>query len=132
MTDAGGNTRSWTPQELSRIETADELQVSCYRPDGTLRPYVTIWAVRSGDDAYIRSAYGPGNGWFRRARAAGAGRVRVGGLEADVTFEAPAPGVHADIDRAYHAKYDRYDARIVDTVVGPRVVDVTLRLDPAG
>ncbi|NED68670.1 DUF2255 family protein, partial [Streptomyces sp. SID10244] len=60
---------TWTDDELNRISDADELQVSSYRSDGTLRPFVTIWAVRSGDHIFIRSAYGRDNGWFRRALA---------------------------------------------------------------
>ena len=120
----------WTPDELAVVESTDELRVASYRPDGTLRPAVTIWVVRVGDHAYIRSAYGPGNGWFRRAQASGTGRVQIGGLEKEVAFAAPTPDVHPALDAAYHAKYDRYGARIVDTVVGPSVVDVTLRLDP--
>jgi hypothetical protein len=121
---------SWTSEALARIETADELGVSSYRPDGTLRPFVTIWVVRVGDEVYIRSAYGPGNGWFRRAQTTGTGRISVAGTEQDVTFAAPASDVHAAIDAAYHAKYDRYGPAIVGTVVGPEVVAVTLRLDP--
>ena len=121
---------TWTSDELTRIGGAEELQVSSYRPDGTLRPYVTIWDARVGDDLYVRSAYGPGSAWFRHARAAGTGRIRAGGIEKDVTFEAAPPDVHADLDAAYHAKYDAHGPQIVGTVVGPQVVDVTLRLVP--
>ena len=121
---------AWTSDALSRIDAADELRVASYRPDGTLRPAVIIWVVRVGDDVYIRSAYGPANGWFRRAQTSGTGRVTVGGVEQDVDFVAPAPDVHAAIDAAYHAKYDRYGPAIVGTVVGPEVVAVTLRLVP--
>lgn len=124
---AGGG---WSRAALERLDATDEVQVSSFRPDGSLRPYVTIWAVRVGDDVYLRSAYGPRNGWFRRARAAGTGRLRVAGVEADVRFLAAAPDVHGEIDAAYHAKYDRYGPRIVGTVVGPGVVDVTLRVVP--
>ena len=123
-------TSTWTSEALTRIDTADELRVSSYRPDGTLRPSVIIWMVRVGDDVYIRSAYGPGNGWFRRAQTSGTGRITVAGIEQEVAFVAPGPDVHAEIDAAYHAKYDRYGPGIVKTVVGPAVVDVTLRLVP--
>jgi hypothetical protein len=41
-----------------------------------LRPYVTMWVVRANDELYVRSAYGPNNPWFRRAKASGAGRRR--------------------------------------------------------
>jgi hypothetical protein len=33
------------------------VEVSSYRPDGSLRPFVTIWVVRVGDDVFIRSTY---------------------------------------------------------------------------
>ena len=38
---------AWTDEELRGIGGATELQVASRRPDGTLRPYVTIWGVRS-------------------------------------------------------------------------------------
>jgi hypothetical protein len=121
---------TWTTEELSRIGGAEELRIASRRKDGTLRPYVPIWVVRAGDDLYVRSAYGPDNPWYRRARASGAGRVRAGGVERDVTFAAAAPDAHAGIDDAYHAKYDRYGAAIVGTVVGDHAVPVTIRLVP--
>lgn len=121
---------AWTPDELARIDRSDELQVTSARPDGTLRPPVIIWVVRVGDEVYVRSAHGPSNGWFRHARAAGTGRVHVGGFERDVSFVTPEGDVHAGIDAAYHAKYDRFGPTDVGPVVGPQVVDVTLRLDP--
>src|SRR3712207_8294259 len=73
LTTAGDTSRgeftmpTWTPDELSRIGGAEELQIASLRPDGTLRRYVTIWVVRVGDDLYVRSAYGKDNPWFRRA-----------------------------------------------------------------
>jgi hypothetical protein len=91
---------------------------------------VTIWTVRVGDDLYIRSAYGPDNPWFVRAKASGTGRIRAGGIEKDVTFGQPDPGVHADIDAAYHAKYDRHGPQIVGTVVGAKAAENTFRLLP--
>ena len=120
----------WKMEELARIGDATELQIASLRPDGTVRPYVTIWVVRTGHDLYVRSAYGTDNPWFRRAKASGAGRIRAGGLERDVTFTEVAPEAHAAIDAAYHAKYDRHGPRIVGTVVGPQVEAVTIRLLP--
>jgi len=133
MTERGmterGMTR-WSSGDLGAIGRAEELQVASTRSDGSLRGYVTIWVVRAGDDLYIRSAYGSSNPWFRRAQAAGTGRIRAGGVERDVTFAAAAPDVHPAVDAAYHAKYDRHGPAIVGTVVGPQVRDVTLRLVP--
>ena len=121
---------AWSKEELQRIGAADELQLASLRRDGTLRPYMTMWVVRAEDDLYVRSAYGPNNPWFRRAKASGAGRIRAGGLERDVTFAEATPGVHADIDAAYHSKYDRYGPAIVGSVVGPEAEAVTIRLVP--
>ncbi len=121
---------TWTNEELSRIGEAEELHLASGRPDGTLRPYVTMWVVRTGDELYVRSAYGPNNPWFRRAKASGSGCIRAGGLERDVTFAKAARAVHADVDAAYHAKYDRYGPRIVGSVVGPQADAVTIRLVP--
>ncbi len=110
----------WKEDELRRIGGARELQLATTRPDGTLGPYVTMWVVRADDELYVRSAYGPDNPWFRRVEASGAGRIRAGGVERRVTLAEPAPGVHASIDAANHAKYDRYGPEIVGTVIGPR------------
>jgi hypothetical protein len=49
----------------------------------------------------------------------------------EVRFAAADPDAHEAVDAAYHAKYDRHGPRIVGCVVGPGVVDVTLRLEPA-
>jgi hypothetical protein len=91
---------------------------------------VTIWVVRANDDIYVRSAYGPNNGWFRRAKASGVGRIRAGGVERDVSFAEPPADAHPDIDAAYHAKYDRYGPAIVGSVVGEQATKVTLRVVP--
>jgi hypothetical protein len=120
----------WTNDELEKVGHAEELQLASIRPDGTLRRYVTMWVVRAGDALYVRSAYGPDNPWYRRAKESGAGRIRAGGLERNVTFADAAPEVHAAIDAAYHAKYDRYGPGIVGTVVGAAAGAVTLKLVP--
>jgi hypothetical protein len=122
---------AWTEDELERVGDAEELEVASYRADGSLRPFVTIWVVRSGDDLFIRSAYGPENGWFRRAKASRTGRIRAGGVERDVAFVDATPESHTEIDAAYETKYRRFPAKIVQTVVGPSVIDTTFRLAPA-
>ena len=121
---------SWTADELDRIGDAEELQLASRRPDGSLRPFVTIWVVRAGDYVFVRSAYGYGNPWFQRALKAGQGRIQAGGVERDVMFE-PHPETDAAIDAAFHAKYDRYGRAMVGTVVSPEAVRSTLRVRPA-
>ncbi|HEY9477587.1 MAG TPA: DUF2255 family protein [Microbacteriaceae bacterium] len=121
---------AWTPDELLRVGDALELQITSERADGTMRPYVTIWVVQVGDGLYVRSAHGVDNPWFRRAKASGAGRIRAGGLERDVTFVAAEGDVHEAIDAAYHVKYDPHEPEFVAPVVGAHAAPGTLRLQP--
>lgn len=121
---------NWNPEELRAIGEADELDISSGRPDGTLRPFVTIWHVAVEGRLWVRSAYGPQNGWFRRAAASGTGRIRSAGIERDVSFSAPTDIPHEELDAAYRRKYARYPAQYVAPVVGPVAATSTLRVDP--
>jgi hypothetical protein len=121
---------AWSPADLAAIGNATEYEISSLRPDGSLRPFVTIWGVRHGDDLYVRSAHGPGNPKFRRALQSGEGRIRAGGVERDVAFETPGPDVADGITAVYHAKYDRYGPGPVGAVVTPEAILSTLRLVP--
>jgi hypothetical protein len=120
---------TWTPDELRRIEDAQELEVAPQRRDGTLRRPVPIWVVRADDDVYVRAAYGPGSGWHRLARRSHAGHIRAGGVERDVAFEDADSAVYDQVDAAYRAKYGRY-ASIVDGITNSEARASTLRLVP--
>jgi hypothetical protein len=120
---------TWTEEELAIVGAADELYVSTRRLDGSLRRGIPIWHVRIRDAIYIRSAYGPENGWFRRAKRTGLGRISSGGVEKDVTFE-PTAALSDEITAAYRAKYDRYGPALVRTVTGGDVLGTTLRVVP--
>lgn len=130
MTDTAPET-GWTADQLERIGRAEELQLASRRPDGTLRTYTTMWVVRVGDDLYVRSAGGPDRPWYRHATAAGAARLRAGGVETDAAFERGGGDFEEAIDAAYHHKYDLYGRRTVGSVVGETAHQVTVRLIPA-
>ncbi|WP_028047962.1 DUF2255 family protein [Cellulomonas sp. URHE0023] len=121
---------TWTADELRTIAQVDELQVASRRPDGSMRPFVTIWFTVLGEDVYIRSAHGPQNGWFRRSRESRTGRVRIGDVEKAVAFQTGDDAPHDAIDAALHAKYDRYGPGPVGAIVGPSAAEVTLRVLP--
>ena len=123
-------TTSWTPDELSRIEAADELEIAPRRRDGSLRRPVPIWIVRVGEHLYVRAAYGSGSGWHGVARTSREGRIRAGGVEKDVTIEDADAAVNDQVDAAYRAKYDRYAASIVDSITYARARATTLELVP--
>ena len=124
--------RAWTPDELEAFGGSDEIRISSVREDGSARTPITIWIARLGDELYVRSAHGPDNGWYRRARASRAGTITAGRRTTKVRFEDGDPAVAGPLNDAYHAKYDRYGPAIVGTVVSEDAAGATLRLVPAG
>jgi hypothetical protein len=121
---------AWTSDELTRIGTADELQIASARPDGTLHNPRTIWVVRVGDHLYVRSMYGRAGGWFPATQVRHEGHIRAGDVGKDVTFADADPDLDDQIDAAYHDKYRRYGERIIGGVVNPEARAATIRLVP--
>jgi hypothetical protein len=121
---------AWTNDELAAIGAADELEIAPHRLDGTQRPPVTIWVVRTGDDLYVRSYRAGGSAWFRGAEITHEGHIRAGGVDKDVTFVDVDRGLDGPIDDAYRAKYHRFDASYVDPMVAPAAQATTLKLVP--
>jgi hypothetical protein len=121
--------RGWTSDELDAIGAAEELDLASVRRDRSLRRPVTMWVVRDGDDVYVRSVNGRGSSWFRGARNRHEARIRVGGIEKDVTL-VETDAANDPIDAAYHAKYDRRYPSIVPSIVTPEARAATLRLVP--
>ncbi|MDP9223136.1 MAG: DUF2255 family protein [Actinomycetota bacterium] len=121
---------TWTTDELDRIGATDELEIASFRSDGTLTSSRTIWVVRVGDDLFVRSVNGRTSAWFRGTQVRGEGRIRVGGVEKDVTFVGVDGDVANRIDDAYRTKYRRYAASIVDPTLTAEARSATLKLVP--
>jgi hypothetical protein len=120
----------WTSDDLTRIGTADELELASVRRDGTLRKPRTIWVVRVGDDLYVRSMYGRTGGWFPATQVRHQGHIRAGGVDKDVTFADADRDLNDQIDAAYRDKYRRYGERIIGGVVNPEARAATIKLVP--
>ena len=120
----------WTSDELTKIGTAEELEIASLRRDGTLRNPVTIWVVRVGDDLYVRSVNGRTAAWFRGTQARHEGHIRAGGVDQDVTFVEADPDINDQIDDAYRTKYRRYAASIISHIVSPEARSATIKLVP--
>jgi hypothetical protein len=86
--------------------------------------------VRDGDDLYVRSVNGRTAGWFRGTQRSHQGHVEAGGVRMDVTFAAPEDGIDEELDAAYRAKYRRYSASIVNSVLTPQARSATVKLVP--
>jgi len=121
-------TAAWSPDELQRIGTAGELHIAVKRADGTLRRWTPIWVVCADDQVYVRTWYRRDTGWFGQALRSRRARVRVPGLEADVTVEDIGEGTagpRESIDIAYHTKYGAGSA----SMVSASAATTTLRLN---
>jgi hypothetical protein len=122
-------TAPWSPDDLRLIDAATELRIAVRSTDGSLRRWVPIWVVSAGDRVYVRTWYRRDTGWFGRALRSQQARIRVPGLEADVTIDDigdASPQVTADVDAAYRTKYGRGGA---DSMVTATAAATTLRLN---
>jgi len=120
---------TWTSDELSRIDAADELDLASVRHDGTQRNPVAMWVVRHGDDLYVRSVNGRTSTWFRAAQARHEAHIQAGGVDKDVLL-VETDDVDDELDAAYRAKYRRYAESIVGSIVSPQARAATLKLVP--
>lgn len=117
----------WSNAELSAIAGNDDLFVSPFREDGTTYGTPTqTWALVVDGKVYVRAANGPSSSWYRAAVAQGAGRVRVAGVDYEVTFEAAGDENEAAIDAAYEAKYPGSSAVPIMQGQGPKSASVRI------
>ena len=123
---------AWSEHELAEVDSRDEVRISSLRKDGTLTGSRIIWAVRLGDEVYVRSVNGRDSAWFRSTRARHEGHLQVGRLAKDVTFVDidESDEIEALIDRAYASKYRNYAKSIVDHINGVEARAATIQLVP--
>ena len=120
----------WTSDQLDKFGKAEEVQIASVGRDGKLRKPVTVWAVRHGDDLYVRSVRGRDGHWFRGTQERHEGRIRAGGLQQDITFVEADHNIDDEMDAAYRGKYRRYAGRILESVPTPEARSSTLKLMP--
>jgi hypothetical protein len=120
----------WTSDELEKIGAAEELRIASVHRDGTLQKPVTIWAVRQGDDLYVRSWRARTSTWFRGAQERHEGHIRAGGVDKDVTFEDADHDLDDQIDAVYRTKYHRYSDSYVPPMISPEARATTTKLVP--
>jgi hypothetical protein len=126
-------TVAWSPDELERIGTAEELEIATSRADGTRRRAVPIWVVSVSGQVYVRTWYRRDSGWFGHAVDSRRARIRVPGLEVDIAIEDVGDDqaeLRASVDAAYRAKYGRYGETSMDRMVTDDAAASTLRLIP--
>jgi hypothetical protein len=120
----------WTGDQLDKFGKAEEVQIASVGRDGKLRKPVTVWAVRHGNDLYVRSVRGRDGHWFRGTQERHEGRIRAGGAQQDITFVEADHNIDHEIDAAYCDKYRRYAGRILESVLTPEARSSTLKIVP--
>ncbi|TME36673.1 MAG: DUF2255 family protein [Chloroflexi bacterium] len=120
----------WTSDQLDNVGRAEEVQIASLGSDGKLRKPVTVWAVRHGEDLYVRSVRGRSGHWFRGIQERHEGRIRAGRVQQDVTFVDADHGIEDEIDAAYRAKYRQYAGSILNSVLTPEARSTTIKLVP--
>jgi hypothetical protein len=120
----------WTSDQLDKVGAAEEVQIASLKRDGTPRRPVTVWAVRYGNDVYVRSVKGRRGSWFQGTLERHEGYIRAGGVHQDVTFVDADHRTDDEVDAAYRAKYRRYAGRILDSVLTPEARSSTIKLVP--
>ncbi|KRC39036.1 MULTISPECIES: DUF2255 family protein [Oerskovia] len=97
---------AWTTDQLRTIIEHEDLFVSPFREDGvTYGTPTQTWALVVDGKVYVRAANGKDSRWYQAAITQKAGRVRVDGVDYEVTFEDAGSDDEAAIDAAYEAKY---------------------------
>jgi hypothetical protein len=120
----------WKSDQLDKLGKAEEVQIASARHDGTLRKPVTVWAVRQGDDLYVRSVKGRTGSWFRGTQEKHEGLIRTRGVQVDVTFVDADQAIESEIDGAYRTKYRRYAGSILNSVLTSEARSSTIKLVP--
>ncbi len=120
---------AWSKAEFSRIADSDDLHVSPFREDGvTCGTPTWIWSVVVDGALYVRAYSGRSSRWYRAAVKQKAGRITVGGLTKEVSFEPVDGAVQDRIDDAYRAKYR--ESPYLGAMIGARARSATVKVMP--
>jgi hypothetical protein len=120
---------AWNPARLDLIAAAKEIEISSLRDDGALTKPVTIWAVKVGDELYVRSVRGDHGGWYRAAEVRHEGRIEADDTAVDVAFEDASHHLDEELDAAYKEKYG-YPSSPVDSITTDAAKATTIRVVP--
>lgn len=107
---------TWTHAELQHLRDAWEIDVICWRDDGSLHGPVTLWHCVLEKELFVRPMRGGEVEWLFWALRTGHGQITIGDVARDVQWQLAAPGVRIPLDSALHEKYDRFGAGAVRAI----------------
>ena len=93
--------------------------------------WLPIWVVTADEEVFVRTWHRRMTGWFGQVVNNRGARVRVPGLETEVSVDDLGGGtepLRARVDDAYRTKYGRYGDGSLGRMVSDSAAATTLRL----
>ena len=119
----------FSPDDLKKIDDADDLHISPLREDGkTYGTPTWIWAVAVEGDLYVRAYNGVKSRWHQAAIKQKTGLIRAAGMIREVSFEPVQGALNKIIDEAYKKKYK--SSPYLSSMISPRAEAATVRIIP--
>lgn len=121
--------KQFLPDEMNRIDKADDLHIAPFREDGkTYGTPTWIWAVIVDGDLYVRAYNGVNSRWYKSALKQKAGRIIAAGITREVRFEPVHGDINSVIDEAYKKKYN--DSPYLSPMISNRSRAATIKIIP--
>lgn len=120
----------WTPEEVHTVGEVEEVRVTPLAGDGSPLQSVTIWAVTSGDDVFVRSVHGTKARWYRHVTETGRGVFDAGDVSREVAFQPATEVENQAVTDAYNAKYAAQPDQFRRPMVEGVSVGATLKVVP--
>ena|SRR5699024_2674076 len=124
-------TSQWTPEQLDKFTSADDLHVSPFYADGkTYGTPTWIWSVVVDNNIYVRAYNGQNSRWYQSDMAQGAGKIKIADEEFEVNFIDAAGSSELDlkINAAYQEKYQ--DSPYLPPMLQAEPVSATVKILP--
>lgn len=121
--------KQFLPDELNRVDKADDLHIAPFREDGkTYGTPTWIWEVVVDGDLYVRAYNGVNSRWYKSALEQKAGRIIAAGITREVRFEPVHGDINSVIDEAYRKKYN--DSPYLSPMISNRSRAATIKIIP--
>ncbi|MGN6400921.1 MAG: DUF2255 family protein [Flavisolibacter sp.] len=121
--------KQFLPDELNRVDKADDLHIAPFREDGkTYGTPTWIWAVIVDGNLYVRAYNGVNSRWYKSALEQKAGRIIAAGMTREVRFEPVHGDINSVIDEAYRKKYN--DSPYLSPMISNRSRAATIKIIP--
>ncbi|MBS1574462.1 MAG: DUF2255 family protein [Bacteroidetes bacterium] len=121
--------KQFQPDELKKIDEADDLKIAPFREDGkTYGTPTWIWEVVVNDELYVRAYNGVNSKWYKSAMQQKAGSIIAAGMTKEVRFEQVQGEINNTIDEAYRKKYRT--SPYLSPMISSRARSATVKIIP--